>query len=361
MPDTSPDNQKRVEKFMNNVDTSLSRFHEHNLKVQKFELHMTLVDFKLASLVDKWMELAFEHDAQEIGFQVRTEKNSWYTFPRTIFVAKSTNGCKLEQPCTWSAVKFYSLQKLVLGYLCVNEEIIQDIIRCCPFITDFLIIGCHGLKNLEISKLPKLCKVEVTPLEQEVENIKVEAANLQHFSFTYSRQRQCLLDITACQNLKELYLTDLSITDQNLHFNISRFPHLETLEVSGCIMLERVKISAQRLRMLTFEACEKLLELEIDSPNLSSFKYLSLENVFPTIFPKNAPCHFELTFVLDNIVDTLWFLKLREFLVMSNQRKVLKLIVICEEVCPLMQIYLFFHLFSFFNVFSYFTISPFVF
>ena len=126
-------------------------------------------------------------------------------------------------------------------------------------------------------------------------------------------------------------------------------------------MLERVKISAQRLRMLTFEACEKLLELEIDSPNLSSFKYLSLENVFPTIFPKNAPCPFELTFVLDNIVDTLWFLKLREFLVMSNQRKVLKLIVICEEVCPLTQIYLFFHLFSFFNVFSYFTFSPFVF
>ncbi|XP_075665122.1 F-box/LRR-repeat protein At5g02910-like [Castanea sativa] len=332
MPDMSPDNQERVEKFMNNVDTSLSRFHEHNLKMQKFELHMTLVDFKLASLVDKWIELAFEHDAQEIGFQVLTEKNSWYTFPRTIFVAKSTNGCKLEQPCTWSAVKFYSLQKLVLGYICVNEEIIQDIIRCCPFITDFSIIGCHGLKNLEISKLPKLCKVEVVPLEQQVENIKVEAANLQHFSFTYSRQRQCSLDITACQNLKELYLTDLSITDQNLHFNISRFPHLETLEVSGCIMLERVKISAQRLRMLTFEACQKLLELEIDSPNLSSFKFLSLENVFPTIVPKNAPCPFELTIVLDNLIDTLWFLKLREFLVMSNQRKVLKLIVICDEV-----------------------------
>ena len=92
----------------------------------------------------------------------------------TIFVAKSTNGCKLEQPCTWSAVKFYSLQKLVLGYLCVNEEIIQDIIRCCPFITDFLIIGCHGLKNLEISKLPKLCKVEVTPLEQEVRTSKLK-------------------------------------------------------------------------------------------------------------------------------------------------------------------------------------------
>ena len=154
VPDTRPESQKRVEKFMNDVDNSISRFHEHQLPMQKFKLNMTLVDFKLASLVDKWMELAFEHDAQEIGFQVRTEKNSWYTLPRTIFVAKSTNVCKLEQPCTWSAVKFYSTQKLLLGYICVNEEIIQDIIRCCPFITDFSIIGCHGLKNLEISKHP---------------------------------------------------------------------------------------------------------------------------------------------------------------------------------------------------------------
>uniref|UniRef100_A0A7N2LMY5 Uncharacterized protein n=1 Tax=Quercus lobata TaxID=97700 RepID=A0A7N2LMY5_QUELO len=100
-------------------------------------------------------------------------------------------------------------------------------------------------------------------------------------------------------------------------------------------MLERVKISAQRLRMLTFDACEKLLkllELEIDSTNLSSFKYRSLENVFPMIFPKNASCPFELTFTLDNLVDILWFLKLREVLVMSNQRKVLKLTVICEKV-----------------------------
>ena len=341
MPDTSPDNQKRAEKFMNNVDTSLSRFHEHNLKMQKFELHMTLVDFKLASLVDKWIELAFEHDAQEIGFQVRTEKNSWYTFPRTIFVAKSTNGCKLEQPCTWSAVKFYSLQKLVLGYLCVNEEIIQDIFRSCPFITDFGLIGCHGLKTLDISKLPKLCSVDVLPLEQTVEIVRVEAANLEFFRLCYSGK--CLLDITACQNLKILYLKDLWITDQCLQSNISRFSHLEFLRVVSCKMLERVKISLQSLRCLMIDSCQKLLEVEIDSPNLSSFKFSSYKKVFPMISSKNAPCPFELTFTLfeEDSIDTLWFHKLREFLVMSNQRKVLTLRILCQEVCPLMQVYLF--------------------
>ena len=51
VPDTRPESQKRVEKFMNDVDKSISRFHEHQLPMQKFILNMTLVDFKLASLV----------------------------------------------------------------------------------------------------------------------------------------------------------------------------------------------------------------------------------------------------------------------------------------------------------------------
>ena len=329
--------------FMKSVHKSLRRFIEHDLKMQKFKLHTTLVNFRLAALVDKGIEWAFEHDAKEISLRVQTVNNSFYTLPRTIFVAKSTNGGKLEQPYTCSAVKFYSLQKLWLEQICVNEEIIQEITRTCPFITDFGIVRCQGFKTLDISKLSKLSRVEVASLEQEVESIKVEAANIQHFRFIKSHQR--LLDITACQNLKELYLRDLSITDQYLNFNIFRFPHLETLHVIGCNMLKRVKISAQRLRMLKINACQELEELEIDSPNLSSFVFCSFENSIPMIFSKNAPCPFELTFIV-HFNDTLWFsfwlLQLSELLEMSNQRKVLNLtITIWEEVCLLMQVHRF--------------------
>ncbi|XP_023903788.2 F-box protein At5g03100 [Quercus suber] len=279
--------------FMKSMHKSLRRFTERDLQMQKFKLHTTLVNFRLTALVDKGIGWAFEHEAKEISLRVQTVNNSFYTLPRTIFVAKSTNGGKLEQPYTCSAVKFFFLQKLWLEQICVNEEIIQEIIRTCPFITDFGIVRCQGFKTLDISKLSKLSRVEVASLEQEVDSIKVEAANIQHFRFIKSHQR--LLDITACQNLKELYLRDLSITDQYLNFNIFRFPHLETLHVIGCNMLKRVKISAQRLRMLKINACQKLEELEIDSPNLSSF--------------------------------------LNELLEMSNQRKVLNLtITIWEEV-----------------------------
>jgi len=43
----------RIEEFIKIVDKSLSRFHEHKLLIQKFKLHMTLVDLKWASVVDK--------------------------------------------------------------------------------------------------------------------------------------------------------------------------------------------------------------------------------------------------------------------------------------------------------------------
>ena len=160
---------------------------------------MTLVDFKLAAFVDKWIGMALEQDAKEIDIQVQSKRNTWYCLLGTIFVAQSTNNCKLEQPFSWSALNYYSLQKLWLSHICVNEEIIQDIFRSCPFINDFGLVGCHGLKTLDISKLPKLCSVDVRPLKQKVEIVRVEAVNLEFFRFCYSGE--CLLDITACQNL----------------------------------------------------------------------------------------------------------------------------------------------------------------
>ncbi|XP_075665136.1 F-box/LRR-repeat protein At5g02910-like [Castanea sativa] len=332
LPDTRPESQKRVEKFMNDVDKSISRFHKHQLPMQKFILNMTLVDFKLASLVHKWIGMALEHGVKEIDLRVRTKRNTWYCLPGTIFFAKSTNNCKLEQPFSWSALNYYSLQKLWLSKICVNEEVIQAIFRSCPFITDFGITGCYGWKTLDISKLPKLCRVNVLPLDQKVEIVRVEATNLEYFRFRYSGE--CLLNITACQNLTKLYLEDLWITDQWLQSNISRFSHLEVLEVCNCKMLERVKISVQSLRYLIIMSCQKLLEVDIDSPNLSSFQFDSLRNVIPMISSRNAPCPFNLTFTLleDDHIDTLWLHKLREFLVMSNQRKVLTLRILCQEV-----------------------------
>ena len=330
-------NKKRVKRFMNIVDKSFGRFHEHKFRLQKFKLHMTLVDFKLASLVDKWIEWAFAHDAKEIDLVVMTREKT-YALTRATFVEQSTNGCKLERAFSRSAVKFYSLQKLSLRDICVNEETIQDIIHTCPFITDVDIIVCKGLKTVEISKLPKLRYFNLVSHKRDVECVKIEAPNLQYFRFSGSEQ--CLLDITACKDLKELCLDELNITDQLFHLNVSRFPLLESLVVSDCDMLGRIKISAQRLRDLRISGCQKLLDVEIDAPSLSFFRYFNNGDKMAKIFSKNAPCPLEFNLILDtHHVDTQWLLKLRELLLISNQRKTLRIVVFCREVCSLMQVY----------------------
>lgn len=237
-------------------------------------------------------------------------------------------------------MKFYSLQKLLLREICVNEETIQDIILTCPLITDddIIVSVCKGLKTVEISKLPKLCYFNLISHDRDVECVKIEAPNLQYFRFSGSEQ--CLLDITACKDLKELCLDDLNITDQLFHFNVTRFPLLEGLVVSNCDMLRRIKISAQKLRDLRIFGCQKLLDVEIDAPNLSFFQYFNNGDKMAKIFSKNAPCPLEFNLILDiDRVDTQWLLKLRELLLMSNQRKTLRIVVICREVCSLMQVY----------------------
>lgn len=278
-----------------------SRFHKHKLLIQKFKLHMTLVDLKWASVVDKWIQLALQHNAKEIDLNNKTKGDTWYTFPGTILVANSTSGCLYEQPFYRSAVKLNSLQKLWLKDIYVSEETLQDIFCTYPFISNSALIRCQGLKHL---------------------------------------------DIAACHNLKILCLRGVCITDQDLHFIISIFPHLETLQVIS-YKLRSVKISAQGLRMLTFDKCHSL-EVEIDAPNLLSIQYHGFGNKFPMIFLKNAPCSFELglTFYTNHLMDTLWFLKLREFLVRSNWRKVLRLTIICPKVCPLTQLINFHQVFS---------------
>ena len=66
------------------------------------------------------------------------------------------------------------------------------------------------------------------------------------------------------------------------------------------------------------------------------------------IFLKNAPCSFELdlTFYANHLMDTLGFLKLREFLVRSTWRKVLRLTIICPKVCLSTQLINFHQVFS---------------
>nr|POF15110.1 putative f-box/lrr-repeat protein [Quercus suber] len=120
VPDTRPESQNRVEKFMNDVDKSISRFHVHQLPMQKFILNMTLFDFKLASLVDKWIGMALEHDVKEIDLQVAfsLEELKGITIPPSFelelnYDARSTNITTVHRNNrSWKSYRWLALELL---------------------------------------------------------------------------------------------------------------------------------------------------------------------------------------------------------------------------------------------------------
>lgn len=78
--------------------------------------------------------------------------------------------------------------------------------------------------------------------------------------------------VTPCKNLKELKLCEVVITDGWLCKQISELPFLEYLYVKYCGKLRNVKIISPRLKKLDFTSTEKLVELRLNTPNLSMFK-----------------------------------------------------------------------------------------
>lgn len=101
-----------------------------------------------------------------------------------------------------------------------------------------------------------------------------------------------------CNSLRELtlsYVGTIFVTSQWLLDLFGKFPLLEKLELDGCIMSERIKISSARLKVLNFGACidSELKEAEIDAPNLVSCRYRELESKLPAISFLNTSIQLE--------------------------------------------------------------------
>ena len=120
--------------------------------------------------------------------------------------------------------------------------------------------------------------------------------------------------------LRVLYLKGASITDQWLYDLNTKFPHLHTLTLFSCDLLETVHISSHSLNMLTIRICKKLREGEIDTPNLRNFKVYSYDK-FPKLSLKSGGSCQTSAYCLTNSrldyqyhLNTDWLLELREFL-----------------------------------------------
>ncbi|PON51003.1 LRR domain containing protein [Trema orientale] len=307
---------EQVREFMINVvDKSVQRLIQNNLKIESFSLTMPIADPNLIWLVDRWMELVLNYGAREIVLSVSTHPHTsktHYILPQTIFRVKSLS----------TSSKFCSLQKLYLSKVYISENIIQDIIRNCPNITDFHLWNFLGLKAVRISNLDKLEYLSVGVLEcnRELETVHIDAVKLQGFRTYMPNLPAYGISFTSFCNLKQLSLNKCQITDDILHLHLSKFPLLERLQIFNCHMLRRVRIFAQRLRCLRLGGFTMAEVIEIDCPTLSSFVYSASST--PVLISKNVPFAMDIEHRPPRCeLISSWFLELREDLRFSYQSK----------------------------------------
>ncbi|KAK2650783.1 hypothetical protein Ddye_018272 [Dipteronia dyeriana] len=130
-------------------------------------------------------------------------------------------------------------------------------------------------------------------------------------------------DVPPCRNVRMYTLSQIVFSATSLTI----------LKLGGCKLEHpadtiRISISSYQLKVLKVLFCSNLRAIDVDSPNLLLFNY-SNESI-PTI-SMNALCSWKVSLnkidANGNAADTLWFLRLKEFLGLSNQIKDLALYV----------------------------------
>ena len=181
---------------------------------------------------------------------------------------------------------------------------LHNLISRCPSIENPTLIYCLGLKKFQALKpLKYFC---IFPTYRLFDSVYVEGSSLRYLCYEHSTGRLGEIKVNACQNLRVLYLKSASITDQWLCDLNTKFPHLHSLTLFSCDLLEKVHISSHSLKDFTLINFRKLQEAEIDTPNL-----------------QKTTAKFDLHSGMQ--LNTDWLLELREFLEKPIQIKTLVL------------------------------------
>ncbi|GAV80272.1 Jacalin domain-containing protein/LRR_2 domain-containing protein [Cephalotus follicularis] len=327
------ENRKR-KMFIEYVDNTLQSRIDQKINIQKFKLHLTSYNYEIPISLGRWIGMAADSNIQELDlhFPVKTKRN----LPQNIFAVKTITalrvyGCKLG---TCTDIKFSRLQKLCLGKLHFDEQMLQNLISSCPLMEDLRLIYCSGLKTFQVSGLSHLIRVDFHHC-RGLKDVELQAPDLETFWYHGKKSMCCKINLATCNGLKCLTLEDPNMTDETFQKQISNFPVLNMLVLSKCDALKTITISSYRLTTLILRECKNLTEADIDTPNLLSFEYKGDKMPFTSLNPSSlieAKLYFDLPqkskagFRYSDD-DQLWFAKLKEFIGKFKHSKCLKFVV----------------------------------
>jgi hypothetical protein len=265
----NPKVRMNCEEFNYFVERTLVSRCRQKLCINKFDLEILLLDDPDYVVVTRWIAYALESNVKELYLELKfyissaDEYRDAYPIPESILkvpesilraksiILLNLSGGKLKSKSSHSDINLSSLRKLVLSRVDMDDQIFPSLIYGCPVLEELEIGRCYGLKNIHLPAcLPKLISIKLLLCYEELESFEMEAPNL-----------------------KKLVLNSRIATDKWLHGFLSKHPLIESLELHSFCMLERIKISSDRMKSLTIDQCINLVGANIVTPNLHRLDY----------------------------------------------------------------------------------------
>ena len=123
---------------------------------------MTYYNSELTTRMDQWIDLALKNYIKEVDLHVPGFLRICYSLPQCVFAANTITALRVYggKLGPGNDLNPSNLQTVCLGKLYVNEQMIENLVHCCPLLEDFRLIYSTGLKNFQVSNLPKLKRVD---------------------------------------------------------------------------------------------------------------------------------------------------------------------------------------------------------
>lgn len=282
---------EKLSRALNYVEGTLRTRRREMIRLDKFTLDLYELRVKeLGPFVDRCIFSALESDVKELKLalpfhtsarvvdtrpgmpSVDAHNKRCYNLPQEVLCSKSIqvlalSCCKLQ---SLRSVKLSSLKKLCLTSVYAADLVLESLVDGCPLIEHLSLVNCLGFNTLDLSGLTKLNEFKVRNC-LEVLWLSIQALNVKTVSIQLSLP--CEINVASCKNIKFLTLRLLSLKDEWLCSQIPNFPFLENLNLVGCDKLKSIKISSLSLKMLKIFECAGLIEVKIEAPNLSIFRY----------------------------------------------------------------------------------------
>ncbi|CAH8312110.1 unnamed protein product [Eruca vesicaria subsp. sativa] len=171
-------------------------------KMVSFDMDVTFNNFSLTSShVDSWIELAVSRHAEKMSLIIIGSVN---VLPDLFFTNSSVNqlsltlgrgtynNCDMIPKCT---VLWTSLRNLSLKCFSLPDESLANILSGCPMLESLVLIYCHQLRHLDLSKSPKLTRLEITG--QFYGPSKIVAPHIRFLKLIGSLEQCTLLDVSS--------------------------------------------------------------------------------------------------------------------------------------------------------------------